>query len=97
MNKLDDFIKEIISYSRNVRLKVDIEEIDLKLLIEEVIEGLEYMNTDNHIDVSIVSTAESIIHSDRTRLTVILNNIISNAFRYYKSYIKNYWCYEPTG
>lgn len=89
VNKLDDFIKEIISYSRNVRLKVDIEEIDLKLLIEEVIEGLTYMNTDNHIDVSVESSHETIINSDRTRLTVIMNNIISNAFRYYKTYIND--------
>ena len=28
VKKLDDFIKEIISYSRNVRLKVEVEEVE---------------------------------------------------------------------
>ena len=89
VNKLDDFIKEIISYSRNVRLKVEVEEIDLRLLIEEVIEGLAFMNTEDHIQVSIDSAGKPTIHSDKTRLLVILNNIISNAFRYYKTYIND--------
>jgi len=89
VNKLDDFIKEIISYSRNVRLKVEVEEIDLKLLVEEVIEGLAFMNTEDHIEVSIESSSKTTIHSDKTRLLVILNNIISNAFRYYKTYIND--------
>ena len=89
VNKLDNFIKEIISYSRNVRLKVEVEEIDLRELIEEVLEGLAYMNTDDHIEISIESAGRSMIHSDKTRLLVVLNNILSNAFRYYKSYIND--------
>jgi len=89
VNKLDDFIKEIISYSRNVRLKVEVEEVDLRILIEEVIEGLAFMNIDDNIEVSIESSDKTIIHSDKTRLLVILNNIISNAFRYYKNYIND--------
>ena len=52
VNKLDNFIKEIISYSRNVRLKVEVEEIDLRVLIEEVFEALAYMDPDDHIEIS---------------------------------------------
>ena len=89
VNKLDNFIKEIISYSRNVRLKVEVEELDLRVLIEEVFEALAYMDPDNHIETSIESSGKSMIHSDKTRLLVILNNIISNGFRYYKSYIND--------
>jgi signal transduction histidine kinase/ligand-binding sensor domain-containing protein len=89
VNKLDDFIKEIISYSRNVRLKVEVEEIDLRLLIEEIFEGLAYMNTDDHIKIIIKSSNKTTIFSDKTRLQVIFNNILSNAFRYYKSYIND--------
>jgi ligand-binding sensor domain-containing protein/signal transduction histidine kinase len=89
VNKLDAFIKEIISYSRNVRVEVEVEEVDLRLLIEEVVEGLAFMNIDDHIEVSIEASGKTIIHSDKTRLVVILNNIISNAFRYNKTYINN--------
>ncbi len=89
VNKLDDFIKEIISYSRNVRLKVDIEEVDLRALVEEVLEGLAYMNPENKVKVMVESSANTLFRTDKIRLTIILNNIISNAFRYYKSYIND--------
>ena len=89
VNKLDEFIKEIISYSRNVRLQVDVEEVDLKELVEETIEGLAFMNPGNNINVSIKTGNNVKIHTDRTRLTIIFNNIISNAFRYYKKYIND--------
>ena len=89
VNKLDDFIKDIISYSRNVRLKVEIEEVDIKLLVEDILEGLEYMNPRKDIEVIIDASANTIIHSDRTRLYIVFNNIISNSLRYYKNYIKD--------
>jgi len=89
VNKLDEFIKDIINYSRNVRLKVDVEDVDLKVLIEDTLEGLAYMNTDSEINVSVDSSINSIIQSDKTRLQIILNNIISNSFRYYKNYIND--------
>jgi len=89
VNKLDGFIKDIISYSRNVRLKVEVEEVDLKLLVEDILEGLEYMNPRKDIEVIIDASANTILHSDKTRLYIIFNNIISNSFRYYKNYIKD--------
>ena len=89
VNKLDDFIKEIISYSRNVRLKVDVEEVDIKVMIEEVLDGLAYMNPNENININLKSKESVIIHTDKTRLRVILNNILSNAFRYYKTYIND--------
>jgi signal transduction histidine kinase len=89
VNKLDDFIKEIISYSRNVRLKVEVEEVDIKEMIEEVLEGLAYMNPSEKIDVTLKSKDNILFHTDKTRLRVILNNILSNAFRYYKGYIND--------
>lgn len=89
VNKLDEFIKDIINYSRNARLKVEVEEVDLKLLIKDILEGLAYMNTDSIIEVMIESSSNSIIQSNKTRLQIILNNVISNSFRYYKNYIKD--------
>ena len=89
VNKLDDFIKEIISYSRNVRLDVVPEEIDLREMIDETLESLAYMNTDNAISISVDSKESVMFTTDRTRLQVILNNIISNAFRYYKKFIND--------
>ncbi|MEN8249244.1 MAG: two-component regulator propeller domain-containing protein [Bacteroidota bacterium] len=89
VHKLDDFIKEIIDHSRNVRMDINVEEIDLLELTKEVLEGLSYMNSENNIDVSINSNGVLTLNSDRTRLKIIFNNIISNAFKYSKPYITN--------
>ena len=89
VNKLDNFIKEIISYSRNVRLKLEVESFDLKILIEEILESLAYMNTDNVIDISLEASGNTMFSTDKTRLQVILNNVISNSFRYFKPYIND--------
>lgn len=89
VNKLDDFIREIISYSRNVRLEIVPETIDLRELIDEILESLAYMNTDNAIKVSVETQGDVHFTTDKTRLQVVLNNIIANAFRYYKKFIND--------
>jgi len=47
------------------------------------------MNPRKDIEVIIDASANTILHSDKTRLYIIFNNIISNSFRYYKNYIKD--------
>ena len=89
VHKLDTFIKEIISYSRNVRMNVEVESVNIKTIIEEVLENLAYMNTDNVISINIDISDELSVRTDRTRLQVILSNVISNGFRYFKPYIND--------
>ena len=47
------------------------------------------MNPRKDIEVIIDPSENTIIHSDRTRLYIVFNNIISNSLRYYKNYIKD--------
>jgi ligand-binding sensor domain-containing protein/signal transduction histidine kinase len=89
VHKLDAFIKDIISYSRNVRTSVDVEAVNIKSLIEDVFENLAYMNTDNVISISLDISDDLTVRTDRTRLQVILSNVISNGFRYFKPYIND--------
>ncbi|MDZ7650651.1 MAG: HAMP domain-containing sensor histidine kinase [Cytophagales bacterium] len=80
---LDKFIVDIINYSRNTRLELDCEKLNLKDLIHEITEGLKY--TDGADSLSIENTIDPQweIESDPTRLRMILNNLISNAIRYH--------------
>ncbi|UKJ07898.1 sensor histidine kinase [Solitalea lacus] len=81
---LDNFIAEILDYSRNIRKDVKNEYVDLKKLIEEITSNLLYMNgANNKIDVRADVYAYDLFYSDKGRLTVILNNLISNSIRYY--------------
>ena len=79
----DDFIKEILDQSRNSRLEVKREEILFEPLIDETFSQLKFAtSTGKSVEKVINIHQEEPFYSDRWRLKVILNNIISNAIRY---------------
>jgi signal transduction histidine kinase len=79
----DDFIKEILDQSRNSRLEVKREEILFEPLIDETFNQLKFATSAGKAVERIVNIEQSQpFFSDRWRLKVILNNIISNAIRY---------------
>ncbi len=79
----DNFIKEILDQSRNSRLEVKREEILFEPLIEETFNQLRFAtSTGKSVEKVINIRQEKPFYSDRWRLKVILNNIISNAIRY---------------
>jgi len=84
VNKLDRFVQEIIHYSRNSRLEVKTEEIDLKALFNEVFDSLKHIQGAEKVElqIEIEQTTEKPFISDSSRLSVIFNNLISNAINY---------------
>lgn len=82
LKKLDSFIQDILDYSRNARLDIQPEQIDLQTLIQSVFEQYAYFDNAERICKLINIEAEVPFYSDRRRLTVVLNNLVSNAIRY---------------
>jgi len=82
IHKLDKFIGDIINYSRNSRLEVIPEDIDLKELVEELKEDLGFMDSAEKINIGYDGEG-SVIVSDRSRIKVVLSNLISNAIKYH--------------
>lgn len=80
--RLDDFIRDIIEYSRNARTERKLESFSLNPMINEVIENLKYMEGADRITFSVCSNVEE-VHTDKSRLKVVLSNIISNAIKYH--------------
>ena len=79
----DSFISEILDQSRNSRLEVKAEEILFGPLIEETFNQLKFsLNSGYPVEKVIAVNQDRPFVSDRWRLKVILNNIISNAIRY---------------
>lgn len=79
----DYFIKEILDQSRNARLDVKREPVHFESLIEEAFEQLEYSNlTGKTVEKFISVEQQKPFYSDKWRLRIILNNVISNAIRY---------------
>lgn len=83
VGSLDKFIKDITDYSRNNRLHIGKENIQLAALVSEVWETLQYSPEASNIHFQIEIPEDLEVLSDRSRLTVILSNLISNAIRYH--------------
>jgi signal transduction histidine kinase len=79
----DDFIKEIIDYSRNARTEVKPEKIELKQLINQLIEAMLYTEGAKSINFIIDIPSDFQVMADKIRLKVILSNLISNAIKYH--------------
>lgn len=80
--KLDDTLKEILEYSRNARQGLIIGEIDFQKLINDNFERMQFMPGYERIVKEIFIHGDSHFYSDNFRLSLILNNLISNAIKY---------------
>lgn len=81
ISDMDHFISEIIDHSRNARTAVVIESVSLQELIYEVYEKLKYMDEAGEILFTQNLEINEIL-SDKSRLNVILSNLIANAIKY---------------
>jgi signal transduction histidine kinase len=82
IHKLDDTLKEILDYSRNARKELTIEQIDISKIIHDNVERLQYMPGSEAVDKQIEIHENFPFYSDSYRLSVIANNLISNAIKY---------------
>ena len=80
--KLDLFIKEIINLSRNSRLGITVGKIDFDELLNEIFEGQNYNKAAEKVNRICVIEEDISFYTDRQRLSIILNNLISNSLKY---------------
>lgn len=79
---MDNYIKEIVEYSRNARLEVLQNEVLLKPLVQELLNALKYSTDISRVQMEVQIDDTLKVKTDETRLRVILNNLISNGFKY---------------
>ena len=82
ITKLDDTLKEILDYSRNSRQQIVYQRIDFRKTIEESLQKLKYLEGFESMETTITIKADHAFYSDEYRITVIINNLISNAINY---------------
>jgi signal transduction histidine kinase len=81
INKLDGFISDILDYSRNARMEIKKEEIDFHEVLTDITNDLKYMSG-NNVAIKMDINSSSIFRSDKSRINIVLNNLVSNAIRY---------------
>ena len=80
--KLDKTLREILDYSLNVRTDLEIGEVNLEKLILECFEQLKYLKGHDGINLQVKVKKDRPFYSDYHRLSIIFNNLITNAIRY---------------
>ncbi len=82
ITKMDNHIHQIINLSKNVKTGLTVERIDLKKMIDSIFEELNFFENAARTKKIVRIQQETDFYSDQYRLKIILNNLISNAFKY---------------
>jgi signal transduction histidine kinase len=76
LQRLDSFIKDIVDHSRNMRLQVELEEVDFEKTIQGSFEQLQFMENANRIRKNITVEKSGTFITAPSRLEIVLNNLI---------------------
>jgi PAS domain S-box-containing protein len=79
INRLDDFIREILDYSRNSRTGIRIEKIAFGDLIKQSQQRIMLLDGANRLKVNIEICGNVEFYSDPARISILLNNLLTNA------------------
>ena len=82
INRLDEFIKNILNYSRNNRLALEIEKIPLQITTEKIIQSLLYIKAAKNISFEVHFDEKCAFYSDKQSYTTIIENLVSNAIKF---------------
>ena len=83
--KLDNYIQEIIQLTKNARTDLIINTINLESMISEVVSSQKQTADEDRIEISTEVDQSTDFSTDARRLWIVLNNLVSNAIRYYFS------------
>lgn len=81
LDKQDQFIRDIIEYSKNKKAKLAIKKVSLIQTIEEAISQNQYRQGTKKISINKTLNIDS-IDSDELKLKIIINNLLTNAIKY---------------
>lgn len=88
-SRMDSSIQDILEYSRNSRLEVKHEEVNLKEMVFEIFDDTKY-SADSKIDLIYESSISDNIITDKFRIGVLLKNLIGNSVKYKRNNVNSF-------
>jgi signal transduction histidine kinase len=88
VSRMDETIKEILDYSRNARLGIRPEFIDIKEIVTNAFNDVKYYS-DHNVDLMLDIENNLQFSSDKPRLNTVVKNIIANSVKYSRKEIAN--------
>jgi len=83
IKRLDTTIGQMVDQSKNARLDIDTDQIDIEAILDKSVKNLSYMSGFEFINISLINHTNNIpFYSDAYRLEVIFNNLLSNSIKY---------------
>lgn len=83
INRLDEFIKNILSYSRNNRTGLEVVKIPIQQTALAVVDALHKIKKAKGIYFEVDIRETEPFYSDRLRFNTLLENLVSNAIKYH--------------
>jgi signal transduction histidine kinase len=83
VHRLDDLIKDIVSFSRNSRTDINKQAVNLCHTVSEILEDYNIEEFKNSIDFQVHVPLDASIDTDPARLKIILSNLISNSIKHH--------------
>jgi signal transduction histidine kinase len=81
IEKMEGFIRDITDYAKNKRQHIKTEKINLQAVVSDIFQSFQFIPQADLITKNIqIGSGE--FYTDKTRLEIILKNLISNAIRY---------------
>ncbi|MGN6646226.1 MAG: ATP-binding protein, partial [Cytophaga sp.] len=82
IKRLDTTLGQMVDQSKNARLDIDTEAIDINAIIDKSIKNVSYLPGSENTEVTVINTSKVSFYSDAYRLEVIFNSLLSNAIKY---------------
>jgi signal transduction histidine kinase len=84
VRKLEEFIKDVVSYSRTTRMPVRIEKCSFSEVVKALLLDHQYSPNFQKINFIITDGTGEPMKTDLIRIKIILNNLISNAIKFHR-------------
>lgn len=82
IRKLDAFIQDIVDISKNTRTEVRRDTVFFQKLVHEIFDQYSFMDNSKLISKHINIEQQRPFCTDKPRISIVLNNLLSNAIRY---------------
>ncbi len=91
IQRADDTIKQILHYSRNSRLGVATEPVNIRDIVDLHIQDIRHMTEAKGVRFNVDIPLNAIIESDSMRLRIIIHSLITNAVQYQRQAETDKW------
>lgn len=81
--KLEEFIQEVVTYSRSNRMPVNYEPFSFQEFVQGLLQDHEFSPNFSKINFIVEDEIGALMCSDKIRMKIILNNLISNAIKFH--------------